>query len=111
MKAAFMVSGADPRFPSDATAWHSALPRTARLTLRLTTPKKQSDNSRGTDLLNHFRTEYQRDDYHAQNHEMMCRDYSDDEFADADNEYEGLTIVEAMSEAELFEFCTGYNVL
>ena len=109
MKAAFMVSGADPRFPSDATAWHSALPRSARLTLRLTTPKKQSDNSRGTDLLNHFRTEYQRDTYNNMN--LIDPEPYADEFADADNEYEGLTIVEAMSEAELFEFCTGYNVL
>lgn len=34
-----------------------------------------------------------------------------DEFADIDNELDGLTIVEPMDEAELFYFCTGYNVL
>ena len=36
---------------------------------------------------------------------------SADEFADVDNELDGLTITEPMDEVELFEFCTGYNVL
>jgi hypothetical protein len=36
---------------------------------------------------------------------------SADEFADIDNELDGLTITEPMDEVELFEFCTGYNVL
>ena len=36
---------------------------------------------------------------------------SEYEFADVDNEYEGLTITEPMDEVELIEFCTGYNVL
>ena len=36
---------------------------------------------------------------------------SADEFADVDNESEGLTITEPMDEVELIEFCTGYNVL
>lgn len=35
----------------------------------------------------------------------------DDEFGDADNELEGLAIVEPMDEVALFEFCTGYDVL
>jgi hypothetical protein len=36
---------------------------------------------------------------------------SEYEFADIDNEHEGLTITEPMDEVELIEFCTGYNVL
>lgn len=36
---------------------------------------------------------------------------SEYEFADVDNELDGLTIVEPMDEAELFYFCTGYNIL
>jgi hypothetical protein len=36
---------------------------------------------------------------------------SADEFADIDNEYEGLTTVHPQSQEELIEFCTGYNVL
>jgi hypothetical protein len=36
---------------------------------------------------------------------------SADEFADVDNEYEGLTTVHPQSQEELIEFCTGYNVL
>jgi hypothetical protein len=36
---------------------------------------------------------------------------SSHEFGDIDNEYEGLTITEPMTEAELFQFCTGYDIL
>jgi hypothetical protein len=36
---------------------------------------------------------------------------SEYEFADVDNEYEGLTTVHPQSQEELIEFCTGYNVL
>lgn len=45
------------------------------------------------------------------NHISAHPDPLDDEFSDIDDEFDGLAIIPAMSEAELFEFCTGYNVL
>jgi hypothetical protein len=46
-----------------------------------------------------------------QNLEHLDRGYDFDEFQDIDNEHEGLTITEPMSEVELFQFCTGYDIL
>ena len=46
-----------------------------------------------------------------QNLEHLDRGYDFDEFQDIDNEYEGLTITESMTETELFQFCTGYDIL
>jgi hypothetical protein len=46
-----------------------------------------------------------------QNLEFLDRGYDHDEFGDIDNEYEGLTITEPMTETELFQFCTGYDIL
>ena len=66
-------------------------------------------NTAHTDLTEHFRTEYRRDTYHNQN--LIEFEYGDDEFDDCDDEYEGLTIVECSGDAELFEFCTGYNII
>ena len=85
------------------------LPRSLRKALRITTPKAVCNTHQGVDHL--FATELRTDDYHNQNLEFLARDYGYDEFNDIDNEFEGLTIVEPTSEAELFEFCTGYDVL
>jgi hypothetical protein len=46
-----------------------------------------------------------------QNLEFLDRGYDFDEFQDIDNEHEGLTIIEPMTEVELFQFCTGYDIL
>ena len=86
----------------------SHLPRPIRKTLRVTTPKGIPADAH-TDLTEFFRTEYRRDDYHTQN--LYTTEYGDDEFGDNDNELDGLTIVECSGEAELFEFCTGYNII
>jgi hypothetical protein len=51
------------------------------------------------------------DAYFNQNLEFLDRAYDHDEFGDIDEEYDGLTIVESMTEAELFQFCTGYDIL
>lgn len=87
------------------------LPRQTRLTLRITTPKQASANTAHTDLTEHFRTEYRRDDYHNQNLEFADFGYDGDEFADVDNELDGLTVFEPLNEVELFQFCTGYDVI
>ena len=36
---------------------------------------------------------------------------NEDLIDDYDDELDGLTIVECSGEAELFEFCTGYNII
>jgi hypothetical protein len=46
-----------------------------------------------------------------QNLEFLDRGYDFDEFQDIDDEHEGLTITEPMSEVELFQFCTGYDII
>jgi hypothetical protein len=51
------------------------------------------------------------DTYFNQNLEFLDRGHDFDEFQDIDDEHEGLTIVESMSESELFQFCTGYDVI
>jgi len=43
--------------------------------------------------------------------EFLDRPFDHDEFNDVDNEYEGLTIVEPMNDADLWRFCTGYDVI
>lgn len=85
------------------------LPRKMRKALRVTTPKAVCNTHQGVD--HYLRTEFRTDDYHNQNLEFLSRDYGYDEFNDIDNEFEGLTIVEPTNDAELFEFCTGYNAL
>ena len=84
------------------------LPRATRKALRVTTPKQLSDNSKHTDLTEHFRTDYHADAYHNEN--LYTVEYDHDEFNDIDNEYEGLTIVECSNDSQLWEFCTGYNI-
>lgn len=95
----------------DATAWHSALPRNVRKTLRI--PNKSPKPCVAyTDLTETFRRDaYINDPYHNQNHEYTDNCYGMDEFGDIDDELDGLTITEPMDEAELWRFCTGYDVL
>lgn len=94
--------------------------RAKRKALRITTPKAV----RNSDCINTPTTDQIVNDwlavhdplndkaYYAQNVVDPDMDItSADEFADVDNELDGLTIVEPMDEAELFYFCTGYNVL
>ena len=59
----------------------------------------------------YLRTEMRVDAYFNQNLEFLDRGYDHDEFGDIDNEYEGLTITEPMTETEMFQFCTGYDIL
>ena len=75
--------------------------------LKVQRPKPQTHD--GVD--SYLRTELRVDAYFNQNLEFLDRGYDHDEFGDIDNEYEGLTITEPMTEAELFQFCTGYDIL
>ena len=84
------------------------LNRAMRKTLRVVTPKRHVDNEAHTDLTEHFRRDYYNDTYHNQN--LYTMEYDADEFGDYDDELEGLTIVECSGDAELFNFCTGYDV-
>lgn len=109
MNASFVSSAWDA--PHDATAWHSALPRAMRKTLRLPN-KSPKPVVAHTDLTETFRRDaYITDTYHTQNLEYLDRGYDHDEFGDIDDELHGLTITEPMDEAELFRFCTGYDVI
>lgn len=99
----------EPTPTGDATAWHAALPRAARKTLRLHTQRTKPQTHDGVD--SYLRTEYRTDAYHNQNLMTIDTDYDFDEFGDIDNEYDGLTITEPMDEAQLFHFCTGYDIL
>ena len=108
MRLAFVSANAD-QFSTDATAWHKALPRPIRKALRVHTPKTKSATHDGVD--SYFFQGYKVDTYHTQNLEYLDRPFDFDEFNDIDNELEGLTITEPMSEAELFQFCTGYDIL
>ena len=91
-----------------ATDWMQALPRPVRKTLRLTKPRQRNVNTHdGVD--DYMATDCRTDTYLTQNtvnHEPLH-----DEFNDIDDEHEGLTITSAMTEVELFEFCTGYNII
>jgi hypothetical protein len=84
---------------------------TMRPTLRLTKPRITYNHAQ-TDLTETMRRDAMLTDaYFNQNLEFLDRDYDHDEFGDIDNEYEGLTITESMTETELFQFCTGYDIL
>ena len=79
--------------------------------IRVRTPRT-AYNTAQTDLTETMRRDAMLTNaYFNQNLEFLDRDYDHDEFGDIDNEYEGLTIVDAMTEAELFQFCTGYDIL
>jgi len=93
----------------DATAWHAALPRAARKTLRLPSVRVKPQTHTGVD--SYLRTEYRTDTYHNQNLLTINPDYDFDEFGDIDNECDGLTITEPMDDVQMFHFCTGYDVL
>ena len=108
MRLAFVSANAD-HSSTDATAWHKALPRPIRKALRVHTPKTKSATHDGVD--SYFFQGYKVDTYHTQNLEYLDRPFDFDEFNDIDNELEGLTITEPMTDAELFAFCTGYDIL
>ena len=107
MNASFVSSSWDT--PHDATGWHSAMPRRIRKTLRV--PNKSPKPCLAqTDLTETFRRDaYISDPMHNTN--LYTQEHDDDEFQDIDDEFAGLTIVEPMTEVELFEFCTGYNII
>lgn len=97
-----------PEKKVDSTDWMKALPRPMRKTLRLTKPRIKNLNTHDG-VEDYMAMGYRTDAYHNQN--LVETDPLHDEFGDIDNEYEGLTIVDSMTEVELFEFCTGYNTL
>lgn len=106
IRMSFVMSTMTPS--GDATAHHKHLPRAMRKTLRLPhASPHQSNTHDGVD--SYMRTELRTDAYHNQN--LYTMEHDADEFGDIDNEFDGLTITNAMSEVELFEFCTGYNVI
>ena len=79
--------------------------------LRLHTPRIAYNNAH-TDLTETMRRDAMlTDSYFNQNLEFLDRGHDFDEFGDIDDEHEGLTITESMTESELFQFCTGYDIL
>lgn len=69
-------------------------------------------NTAQTDLTEVFRRDaLLPDSALLQNLEFLDRGYDFDEFQDIDDEHEGLTIHQPMSETELFQFCTGYDII
>jgi hypothetical protein len=92
-----------------ATARHTVLPRAVRKALRVVTVKVKAQVHDGVD--DYLRTGYKIDTYHTQNLEYLDRGYDFDEFGDIDNELEGLTVFEPLNEVELFQYCTGYNII
>ena len=109
MKLGFVFA---PQTAANDTSWHAPLPRPMRKALRYVRasalPKPNTHCGVDTYMT---AVEYRIDTYHNQNLLTINPDYDYDEFGDIDNEHEGLTITDAMSEVELFEFCTGYNVI
>lgn len=105
MKAAFVVQSTE--FLTDPVL-SKFIPRSVRKTLRLPTTKTPT-RSVHTSLTDYFNTAYRTDAYHNQN--LIDPEPYADEFGDIDDEYEGLTITEPMDEAELWRFCTGYDVI
>ena len=94
----------------DPTAWMQAMPRAVRKTLRLTKPRQRNVNTHnGVD--DYLATDCRVDTYHTQNLEFLDREYGFDEFGDIDDEHEGLTITESMTEVESFQYLTGYDIL
>lgn len=91
----------------DATAHHKAFPRAMRKTLRVPKSQVKSATHQGVD--DYMQTELRVDAYHNQN--LVDADPMHDEFGDIDNEFDGLTIVEPLNEADLWHFCTGYDIL
>jgi len=79
--------------------------------IRLHKPRIAYNNAH-TDLTETMRRDALRTDlYFNQNLEFLDRGHDFDEFQDIDDEHEGLTITEPMTETELFQFCTGYDII
>lgn len=99
--------------PTDATAHHAAFPRPVRKTLRLSTQRTMPTNNASAlpeAVDNFLRTEYRSAPDFWVNLET-AGEHADD-FHDVDNEYDGLTITDPITnDADLWRFCTGYDVL
>ena len=94
----------------DPTAWLQAMPRAVRKTLRLAKSEQRNVNTHdGVD--DYLATECRVDSRLLQNLEFLDRSYDFDEFGDIDDEHEGLTLTSAMTEAESFQYLTGYDIL
>lgn len=91
--------------------WHKSLPRTMRkaLQLKVVKPKQTKVSS---DVVSYMEYGYRNDPCHNTNLVDPDMDiYSYAEFGDIDDDLSGLQITEPAGEVELFEFCTGYNVI
>lgn len=110
MHLAFVSTLSAKTVTGDATAHHKAFPRPMRLTLRVPKSKAHAACANTHDGVDsYFSVGYRTDAYHNQN--LVDPEAHADEFGDIDNEFDGLTIVEPMSDADLWRFCTGYDVL
>jgi len=108
MMISFMTALPDRQ--SDPTAWMQAMPRAVRKTLRLTATRLRNVNTHdGVD--DYLATDCRVDTRLLQNLEFLDRSYDFDEFGDIDDEQEGLTLTPAMTEAESFQYLTGYDIL
>jgi hypothetical protein len=108
MMVSFMTALPDKQV--DPTAWMQAMPRSVRKTLRLTKSRQPNVNTHdGVD--DYLATDCRVDACLLQNLEFLDREYGFDEFNDIDDEHEGLTITEPMTEADSFQYLTGYDIL
>ena len=99
-----------PEKKANSSDWMQAMPRSVRKTLRLTKSRQCNVNTHdGVD--DYLAVDCRIDTYHTQNLEFLDREYGFDEFGDIDDEHEGLTITEPMSEVESFQYLTGYDIL
>jgi hypothetical protein len=99
-----------PEKKADSSAWMQAMPRSVRKTLRLTKPRQRNVNTHdGVD--DYLAMDCRVDTYHTQNLEFLDREFGFDEFGDIDDEHEGLTITESMTEVEAFQYLTGYDII
>lgn len=125
MKASFMVSPTSELFQAKLAAQSHLvllpyLPRAKRKALRVTTPKavrtsaltnQQALDQVITDWLAVHDPMNESHYYNANTVDPDMDITGAVEFDDIDNEHDGLSIIEPQNEVELFEFCTGYNVL
>lgn len=107
MKLSFVAPMRQRTVSGDVNECYRGLPRTLRKALRVASVRGKSASHDGVD--EYFRTGYKTDTYHNTN---LCEtEYGVDEFQDIDNELDGLTVFEPLNEVELFQFCTGYDII
>ena len=115
MKASFLIK-LDPNLqPLLRPTANQHLPRTVRKALRVTTPKRIRQTATQLDA-DKIVSDWLALHDPLNDKDYLCTNTTDpafdfDEFKDIDDELDGLRITEPLNEVQLWEFCTGYNVL